>query len=89
VVALRLTHLPALLQGDDVAAEVFVDNRLRAHRSAAPLLLAVVQPFAFISQLEQSNSIEFVAMLLAGAVFLCAAAFALRGLFKSASLSAA
>lgn len=88
-VAWRLTYLPALLQGDDVPAEVFVDNRLRAHRSAAPLILAAVQPVAFLSQLEQTNGIETAATALAFAVFVCVALFTLRGLLKPASLSTA
>jgi hypothetical protein len=89
VVALRLTQLPALLQGDDLPAEVFIDDRLRAHRSAAPLLLAVVQPVAFLSQLDQTTNLETAATALAFAVFVCAAAFMLRGLFKTASFSPA
>jgi hypothetical protein len=89
VVALRLTQVPALLQGDDVAAEVFIDNKLRAQRSAVPLLLAVVQPVAFLSQLDQTNTIETAAIALAFAVFACAMLFTLRWLFKPASLSPA
>jgi hypothetical protein len=89
LVAWRLTYMPALLQGDDVPAEVFIDNRLRAHRTAALLLLTVVQPFAFLSQLEQTTNIEQAAIALSFAVFICVALFALRGLFRTTSLSPA
>lgn len=50
VAAWRLTSLPALLQGIDLPVETALDDRLRFQRSAAVLVLAVVQPFVFCSQ---------------------------------------
>ncbi len=88
-VAWRLTQLPALLQGQDLPAEVFIDNRLRAHRSGGPLILAVVQPFALMSQIPQSNGIESAASILTLILFIFVMFWRLRGFYKPATLSAA
>jgi hypothetical protein len=49
-IAWRLTQLPALLFGDDVATEQLVDDRVRTGRSSSALNLAMVQPFVLCSQ---------------------------------------
>jgi len=47
--AWRVTQMPALLAGDDIAIEQFVDNRLRFQRAASILIYASVQSFVFLS----------------------------------------
>jgi hypothetical protein len=47
-IAFRVSAMPALLAGDDVAAERYVDERLRFGRTTAVLLLAFVQVFVFV-----------------------------------------
>jgi hypothetical protein len=49
-IAWRLTSLPALLSGQDVATEQLVDERVRALRSSNTLGLAIVQPFVLAAQ---------------------------------------
>lgn len=49
-IAWKLTQLPALLSGNDIAAEEVVDARLRFVRSASALVFAFVQTFVFCSQ---------------------------------------
>jgi hypothetical protein len=87
-VAWRLTQLPALLQGQDLPAEVFIDNRLRAQRTAGPLMLAVVQPLVFLSYVSQENGIEFAAMALTAAAFVSLLVWSLRCLYQTPALSA-
>jgi hypothetical protein len=53
-VAWRLTHLGAILTGEDVPAEQFVDDRVRSHRVSTILLLALIQPFVFTTQMPDS-----------------------------------
>ena len=49
-IAWRLTNLPALLSGVDITAEQLIDDRLRAYRSQAAMVFALVQTFVFCSQ---------------------------------------
>jgi hypothetical protein len=51
LIAWRLTTLPALLSGVDVAAEQIVDDRLRFLRSSVALSFSFVQTLAFASQM--------------------------------------
>ncbi len=50
VLAWRVTEMPALLAGDDIEVEQFLDERLRFHRAASVLYLALAQSFVFITQ---------------------------------------
>jgi len=47
--AWRVTTMPALLSGDDLPAERFVDDNLRFGRATAVLLFAFVQVFVFVT----------------------------------------
>lgn len=49
-IAWRLTQLPAILNGIDIAAEQRVDEKLRFLRSAVVMVFALVQPFIFVTQ---------------------------------------
>lgn len=50
-IAWRLTQLPALLSGEDIATEQLVDDRVRTARSSGALILAMAQPFVLSSQI--------------------------------------
>jgi hypothetical protein len=50
--AWRVTEMPALLAGSDLPVEQFVDARLRLHRAASVLMLAFVQSFIFLTQMN-------------------------------------
>jgi hypothetical protein len=47
--AWRVTGMPALLAGEDLATETFVDARLRFYRAASILVYAFAQSFVFLS----------------------------------------
>lgn len=49
-VAWRVTMMPAMMEGVDIPAEQFVDERLRAQRSSRILLLAMIVPFVYLAQ---------------------------------------
>lgn len=53
-VSWRLTQLGAILTGDDIAAEQYVDDRVRSYRVSTILLLALIQPFVFATQMPDS-----------------------------------
>lgn len=46
----RLTLMPALLEGEDLPAEQFVDDRLRSMRSIGALAVAMGVPFVYLAQ---------------------------------------
>lgn len=78
-IASRLTHLPALLSGEDVPAEQLVDDRVRALRSCNVLALAMVQPFVFASQLlADATNAQVATLFFSLAVFLAYLYWALR-----------
>jgi hypothetical protein len=74
-IALRLTSLPALLQGVDLPAETLVDDRLRFLRSFRPLIWAIVQPFFFCSQAFVQTSAAAATVPLIVAYYLTLVAF--------------
>ena len=67
-IAWRLTQLPAMLSGTDIAAEQAVDDRLRLQRSSAALIYALVQTFVFCTQawgaVDHATPLELVVQLL-------------------------
>lgn len=78
-IAWRLTMLGAILSGDDIAAEQFVDDRLRSYRVSSVLLLALIQPFVFASQLpDKFGGLEWIVMAFSGIVTAAFALFHLR-----------
>lgn len=61
-IAGRLTRLPARLAGNDIEAERFVDDGLRLRRAASVVLLAILQPYTFMTfRLQNAGSAQFVA----------------------------
>jgi hypothetical protein len=86
----RLTHLPALLSGEDVPAEQLVDDRVRTQRSCNALSLAVVQPFVFCSQfVDAATNVQLATLFFTLAVFLAYMVWAVRKRSEAASLLAA
>src|SRR5579884_639642 len=71
-IAWRLTQLPALLSGDDIATEQLVDDRARRARSSNALVLALVQPFVLCSQVVDgaTTDVQLSALYFTLAVFL-------------------
>jgi hypothetical protein len=70
-IAWRLTRLPALLSGQDVALEKIVDDRVREVRSGHILGLAIVQLFVFCSQvLDNATAPQLAAHFFSLAAFL-------------------
>lgn len=70
ILAWRVTEMPALLAGDDVEVERLLDERLRFHRAASVLFLALAQTFVFITQVAPFHpeaSLEFATI---GSAFL-------------------
>lgn len=57
LIAWRMTMLGALLIGDDLAAKQLVDGRVRWYRSSIVLMCALIQPFAFMSQILNRQGI--------------------------------
>lgn len=86
--AWRLTSLPAMLQGVDVPVETLLDQRLRFYRSAGVLILGIVQPFVFCSQiLEQKSQAIAVAYFVTLAVWLVYTLWVMRKMFVKVSLA--
>jgi hypothetical protein len=56
VTAWRLATMPALLSGDDVPVERFVDDRLRFIRTATTLIFAPGVVFVYFSQMYEHSS---------------------------------
>jgi hypothetical protein len=79
-IAWRLTRLPALLSGEDVATEKLVDDRVRARRSINVLSFAVVQPFVLCSQLldRTTTDAQFAAFIFSLLVFLAYLSWSMR-----------
>lgn len=77
-VAWRLTQLGAILTGEDIAAEQYVDDRVRSYRVSTVLLLALIQPFVFATQVPDefgryaqiAVAISAVVMLAFGAIYI-------------------
>ncbi len=87
-IAWRLTTLPALLSGVDVAAEQIVDERLRFHRSSVALFYATVQPFVFVSQtVAKGGAAEQAAWYLALVVWAAFGVWMIRRLFAKVQLA--
>lgn len=87
--AWRLTSLPALLQGVDIQAETVLDDRLRFYRSAGVLILAVVQPFVFCSQILSDHAAVVQAAYFATlVVWLAFSVWVVRRMFHKVSFAA-
>lgn len=86
-IAWKLTNLPALLSGTDIAAEQLVDDRLRFHRSGAALMFAVVQPFVFTSQNQDETTLQTVVFFLGMAIFLAFTVWMMRRFFAKVQLA--
>jgi hypothetical protein len=81
-IAWRLTRLPALLSGQDIAMEKLVDDRVRATRSRNVLNLAIIQPFVLCSQLliTDTTNVQLAAFFFSLLVFLAYFAWSQRKL---------
>lgn len=81
--AWRVTEMPALLAGDDVLMEQFVDARLRFQRAASILIYASVQSFVFLSFAHAPHwSIDATALL-----WVCYSAWYLVRTFRKQDLN--
>lgn len=78
-IAWRLTHLGAILSGQDLVAERIVDERIRFYRSSNAVMLAYAQPFIFVSQMyEDAGTLHWAAYGITGCAFLAFVVWMLR-----------
>jgi hypothetical protein len=78
MIAWRLTRLPAILTGTDLAAEQVVDDRLRRYRACSVLALSFVQPFVLASQDPGRSDLQTVAYWMSWAGFVAFTLWQLR-----------
>lgn len=84
--AWRLTTLPSLLTGEDLAAEQAIDDRLRFYRSRV-LFFALAQIFVFCGQFGDLNTIQTIAFVLAAVANVAFAIWILRRQFAMVRLA--
>lgn len=63
LIAWRATMMPAIIEGVDIPAERFVDERLRAQRSSRVLVIAMIVPFVYLAQTSVVHSPVFLERL--------------------------
>ncbi|HEV2261687.1 MAG TPA: hypothetical protein VGR69_05305 [Candidatus Rubrimentiphilum sp.] len=69
--AWRIAGVPALIAGDDIPVEIFVDDYLRLIRATGNLLLAPAAAFVYFSlTAEHANTVHLIAQLVSVACFL-------------------
>lgn len=78
LLAERISVMPSMVEGEDIAVETFLDDHLRAGRAAALYALAAAQPMVFLTQqvhAELAGQLRWPAAHMAGevAALLCAA----------------
>jgi hypothetical protein len=87
-IAWRLTMLGAILTGDDVPAEQYVDERVRTYRCSTVMVLALIQPFVFATQaVDQFEQVAWIAAIVSGIVLIGFVRIYLRSQRRSVRLT--